>query len=370
MQRPGLEATQAILTIDLGAIVANWRDLRARHPIGAVAAVVKADAYGLGAAPVARALRDAGCRSFFVAHLAEGLALREALGPGPEIAVLNGFPPCAEAERAALLPVLNTLGEVEAHASHGRRRGTPVPAILHIDTGMARLGLDARELEALAADHGRLEGLALRCVMTHLACADEPEHPLNRLQAERFAAACARLPPGIPRCLPNSSGLFLGPEFASDLARPGCALYGINPTPGRPNPMRQVLRLDAPVLQVREIPAGATVGYGASARVERPTRVATVAVGYADGYLRSLSNRGVVGSFAGRPVPLLGRVSMDLTTFDVTDLAPEIRAGDRIALLGDAPGITPDDLATAAGTIGYEILTSLGPRYRREYRHG
>lgn len=369
METPGAEATQAVLTIDLAAVVANWRALRARHPAGAVAAVVKADAYGLGAAPVARALREAGCDTFFVAHLAEGLALREALGPGPAIAVLNGFPPCAEADRAALLPVLNTLGDIESHAAHARRRGAPVPAILHLDTGMARLGLDARELDALAADHARLAGLALRCVMSHLACADEPEHPLNRLQAERFATACARLPPGLPRSLPNSSGLFLGAGFASDLARPGCALYGINPTPGRPNPMRQVVRLEAPVLQVREIPAGATIGYGASARAERPMRVATVAAGYADGYLRSLSNRGVVGSFAGRPVPLLGRVSMDLTTFDVTDL-PEIRAGDRIALIGDAPGTTPDDLAARAGTIGYEILTSLGPRYRRVHRNG
>ncbi|MBW8270774.1 alanine racemase [Caldovatus aquaticus] len=365
----GTEATQAVLTVDLAAVVANWRALRARHPAGAVAAVVKADAYGLGAAPVARALRDAGCRSFFVAHLAEGLALRDALGPGPEIAVLNGFAPCAEADQAGLLPVLNALGDIEAHAAHARRRGAPVPAILHLDTGMARLGLDARELGVLAADHARLAGLALRCVMSHLACADEPEHPLNRLQAERFAAACARLPAGLPRSLPNSSGLFLGPEFASDLARPGCALYGINPTPGRPNPMRQAVTLEAPVLQVREVPAGATVGYGASARVERPSRIATVAAGYADGYLRALSNRGAVGSFAGRPVPLLGRVSMDLTTFDVTDL-PEIRPGDRILLLGAAPGCTPDELAARAGTIGYEILTSLGARYRRVHRNG
>jgi alanine racemase len=365
------EATQAVLTVDLAAVVANWRDLRARHPTGAVAGVVKADAYGLGAAEVGRALRDAGCTTFFVAHLTEGLALREALGAGPVIAVLNGFPPCEEADWADLWPVLNTLGDIEAHAAHGKRQGVPIAAILHVDTGMSRLGLDARELDALAADHGRLAGIDLRYVMSHLACADEPEHPLNALQAERFAAACARLPAGVPSSLPNSAGMFLGADFASDLARPGCALYGINPTPGRPNPMRQVACLEAPVVQMRDIPAGATVGYGASARVERPTRVATVAAGYADGYLRSLSNHGVVGSFQGMPVPLLGRVSMDLTTFDVTDLAPAaaIDVGDRIALLG-GPGCTPDDLAVRADTIGYELLTSLGARYRRVYRGG
>ncbi len=364
----GIEETQAVLSVDLGAVVANWRDLRARHPRGAVSAVVKADAYGLGAAEAGRALCDAGCRAFFVAHLIEGLALRAAIGPGPVIAVLNGFPPGEEADRAALVPVLNALGDLAAHAAHGRRRGAAVAAILHIDTGMSRLGLDARELDALAQDHGRLAGIGLRYVMSHLACADEPAHPLNALQAGRFAAACARLPAGVPRSLPNSAGLFLGPGFASDLARPGCALYGINPVPGRPNPMRQVACLEAPVLQIREIPAGASVGYGASAAVDRPTRVATVAAGYADGYLRALSNRGVNGSFAGQKVPLLGRVSMDLTTFDVTDV-PGLRVGDRIALLG-APGCTPDDLAARADTIGYEMLTALGARYRRVYRNG
>jgi len=198
--------------------------------------------------------------------------------------------------------------------------------------------------------------------MTHLACADEPEHPLNAAQAARFRAACARLPQA-PRSLANSSGIFLGPDFASDLARPGCALYGINPTPGAPNPMRQVVRLEAPVLQVREIPKGASLGYGATWIAPRPSRIATVAAGYADGYLRALSGRGI-GNFAGRTVPLVGRVSMDLITFDVTD-APDLAPGDMIELIG--PGNTPDDLAARAGTIGYEILTSLGARYRREY---
>jgi alanine racemase len=353
---------QAQLRIDLGAITANWRDLCARHPGGEVAGVVKANAYGLGADRVASALAAAGCRTFFVAALSEGLALRAALGPGPAIAVLNGFPPGADSD-AALLPVLNDLGMAAAHAAAARARGTSRPALLHLDTGMARLGLDAAEQERLAADPGLVDGIDLRFVMTHLACADEPGHPMNEAQRERFAAACDRIAPGVPRSFANSSGIFLGAGFASDLARPGCALYGINPIHGTPNPMRQVVTLDAPVLQVREIPAGTPVGYAASWTTKRSSRIATVGVGYADGYLRCLSGRSY-GLLRGRQVPLVGRVSMDLTTFDVTDL-PEARAGDRIGLIG--PGNTPDEVAARCGTIGYEILTALGARYAREY---
>jgi alanine racemase len=347
----GVLPGQGVLRVDLDAVVANWRLLCARHG-AAVAGVVKADAYGLGAAPVARALVAAGCRHIFVAHLSEGIALRAAIGPGPMIAVLNGFPPGAD-QGAGLVPVLNGMPDVEAW------EGGEV--ILHLDTGMARLGLDAGEQAALAP--GRVRPLY---VMTHLACADEPDHPLNEAQRARFAEAAARLAPGAPRSLANSSGLFLGAGFASDLARPGCALYGINPTPGRPNPMRQAVTLDGEVLQVRRIPEGASVGYGASWVARRPSRIATVAVGYADGYLRALSGRSM-GTLHGQPVPLVGRVSMDLTTFDVTDV-PDARAGDRVGLIG--PGNTPDDIAARCGTIGYEILTSLGARYARTYSGG
>ncbi len=359
---------QAALRIDLGAIVANWRDLCARHG-AAVAGVVKADAYGLGAAPVARALHAAGCNIFFVAHLTEGLALRQALGVatdgaragGPAIVVLNGFPPGADGD-AALLPVLNSLGDVAAHAAAGRAAGVPRRALLHLDTGMARLGLDAREQAALAADRAPLAVLELRFVMTHLACADEPAHPLNATQAARFAEAAARIAPGVPRSLANSSGIFLGEGFRSALARPGCALYGINPTPGAGNPMRQVATVEAEILQVRDIEAGDTVGYGASWTAREPRRIATVAAGYADGYLRALSGRSLA-LLHGRPVPLVGRVSMDLTTFDVTDV-PQAAPGDRLLLVG-GPGNTPDDIAARCGTIGYEVLTSLGARYLR-----
>jgi alanine racemase len=336
----------AVLSIDLAAVVANWRRLAAVH--GApCAGVVKADGYGLGAVPVGRALAGAGCGHFFVAHLAEGLALRAALGPGAMVAVLNGFAAGADGD-AGLTPVLNSLADVAAH--QGR------PGILQLDTGMARLGVPPEEW-------GLLDGLAPLLLMTHLAVADHPEHPLNAMQAGRFAAARARFP-GVPASLAASSGIFLGPDFASDLARPGAALYGLNPTPGRPNPMLPVVRLDAPVVQLREIPAGTPVGYGAAWVAERPSRVATVAAGYADGYLRALSGR-AIASFQGQPVPLIGRVSMDLTTFDVTDL-PGLRAGDALTLIG--PGCTPDEVAERAGTIGYEILTSLGARYRRQYQ--
>jgi alanine racemase len=231
--------------------------------------------------------------------------------------------------------------------------------LLHLDTGMSRLGLDAGEAERLIQDPWPLAALDVRYVMTHLACADEPGHPLNATQAARFARLADRLP-AARRSFANSSGIFLGPAFASDLARPGCALYGINPTPGQPNPMRQVVRLTAPILQIREIAAGDTVGYAASFTATRRSRIATVAAGYADGYLRTLSGRSRA-TLDGVEVPLVGRVSMDLVTFDVTD-APD---GRDVTLIGD--GITPDDLAAAAGTIGYEILTSLGARYRRVY---
>ncbi|MCZ8278254.1 MAG: alanine racemase [Acetobacteraceae bacterium] len=355
----------ALLRIDLGAIAENWRALALRAAPGVVAGVVKANAYGLGAAQVAPALYAAGCRHFFVAHLSEGMALRAALGAGPMIAVLNGFAPGAD-EEAALMPVLNSLGDVLAHAAAGRSAGRTRPALLHLDTGMARLGLDAGEQARLAADHSLLAGLDLLYVMSHLACADEPDHPLNAEQAARFARACARLPK-LPRSFANSSGLFLGADYASDLARPGCALYGINPTPGAANPMRQVVRLEAPILQIRDIPAGASVGYGASFVAARPSRIATIAVGYADGYLRCLSGQGVA-AYRDMILPMVGRVSMDLITLDVTD-ALGITPGEAVQLIGGAAP-SPDDLAARAGTIGYEILTSLGDRYRRDYRAG
>lgn len=361
---PSHHASAAILEIDLGAIVANWRTLCGRHPSGPVAGVVKADAYGLGAEHVAPALQSAGCRHFFVALLDEALAIRARV-PGAMLAVLGGPLPGSEADYVArdIIPVLNTLAELDAWAATARRAGRRLPALLHIDTGMSRLGLSPPELAVLHDDPTRLDGIDLRYVLTHLVASEEPDNPLNQRQCERFAAACAGLPPA-PTSFANSSGIFLGGAWESDLARPGAALYGINPTPGRPNPMRLPVRLTARVLSVRTLQAGDSVGYNATWHASRPSRIATVGVGYADGWHRALSGRGKA-FFDGTPVPLVGRVSMDLTTFDVTDV-PAVQPGSSLELIGAAQ--TPDDVATLAGTNGYEVLTSLGRRFHRIYR--
>lgn len=354
----------AVLEVDLSAIVANWRLLCAMHRSGPVAGVVKADAYGLGARLVAPALYAAGCRHFFVALLDEALEIRD-LVPDAMLAVLGGLIAGTEADYLArnIVPVLGSLSEIDAWTTAARSAGRVLPAMLHVDTGMSRLGLDARELAVLQQDHARLAGIELRYVMTHLIASEVAADPRNRRQCERFAAACAGLPPA-PRSFANSSGIFLGDGWASDLARPGAALYGINPTPDAPNPMRLTVSLRARVLAVREVPAAASVGYNATWHAARPSRIATAGVGYADGLHRTLSNQGRA-FFDGKPVPLVGRVSMDLTTFDVTE-APGVVPGAWLEVIG--PRQTPDDLAVAAGTNGYEVLTSLGHRFHRIYR--
>lgn len=328
------------------------------HPGGAVAGVVKADAYGLGAVQVATTLHAAGCRHFFVAHLSEAVAIR-GLVPGAMVAVLNGMPRGSEDGFVVhdIVPVLGTLGEIARWGGLARRLGRALPALLHVDTGMNRLGLDGGQLAALA---GKLDGIDLRYVMTHLVASEVAGDPMNAAQRDRFAAACAMWP-GVPRSFANSSGMFLGNEWASDLARPGAALYGINPTPGRANPMRPVVRLMARVLALRDVPAGASVGYNSTWIAGRASRIATVGVGYADGWHRGHSGRGHA-VFDGAPVPLVGRVSMDLTTFDATD-RPGLREGDWLELIG--PSRPVDDVAEAAGTNGYEVMTSLGRRYHR-----
>ncbi len=345
----------AELAIDLGAIVANWRTLGTIHTAGAVAAVVKADAYGLGADRVGPALADAGCRHFFVAHLAEAVALRHVV-PEAMIAVLNGlWPGDADSyHEHRLLPVLGSLAEIDAW------RG---PALLHLDTGMNRLGLDAAAIDALHADPARLRSIELRYLMTHLISAEAIDDAVNERQRGRFGALCARFARTIPRSLANSSGIFLGPRFASDLARPGAALYGINPTPGRPNPMRPAVHLRTRILQTRCVRPGESVGYNGHWTAGRDSRVGVCSVGYADGWLRALTNRGEAG-FDGERIPLVGRVSMDLTTFDLT--GTRAREGDWLDLIG--PEVPVDRVAQLAGTNAYEILTSLGARYARTYR--
>jgi alanine racemase len=350
------------LTVDLEAIAANWRLLARRHA-GPVAAVLKADAYGLGAVAVASRLFAEGARHFFVAYPAEGAALRPHL-PGAMIAILNGLSPDRTELylQHGLAPVLGNAGEIAVWQSEARRLARVLPALIHIDSGMNRLGLSPPELDRLVAHPEDLDGIDVLYLMTHLANAEVPADERNLQQAQRFAAACGKLPPA-PRSLANSSGVFLGHRFASDLARPGAALYGINPVPGTPNPMRQVMRLTARVLQLRDIEPGAAVGYNAIWTAPRPTRVATVSAGYADGYHRALSNK-AFAAFDGVRLPLIGRVSMDLTTFDATE-CPSLRQGSEIELIG--PAVPPDEVAAWAGTNGYEILTSLGRRFHRRY---
>ncbi|MFC3678276.1 alanine racemase [Ferrovibrio xuzhouensis] len=369
---------QATLTIDLDALVANWRRLGALAPAAECAAVVKADAYGLGAARVGPALFAAGCRRFFVAHSGEALALRAALpaSTGAIIHVLHGPGPGGEDDLAAagIVPVLSTPGQIAAWQAAARRAGRALPAALHIDTGMNRLGLTAAEADQVTADASRLDGIALEFVMTHLACADEPEHPLNTQQRDRFAAWRQRFP-GLKGSLANSAGIFLGPDFHHDLLRPGIALYGSNPLGPAAGPrgdaakMAQVVHLQGKILQVRSVDSGMTVGYGAGYIVEKPSRIATIAIGYADGFTRSLSSRGfavIRGRQGHMRVPIAGRVSMDLITLDVSAVPDgDCRPGDAVDLIGG--GVDIDAQAATAGTIAYELLTQLGRRYRRIY---
>ncbi len=362
----------AILTIDLGAIAANWRGLRDAGRAGGrpidCAAVLKADAYGTGATVVGPRLAAEGCRQFFVAHLDEGIALRGVV-PDHPIYVLNGLLPGTEPDfvEFGLTPVLNHLGQLNAWRAAAQRYNRPLDAVIHIDTGMHRLGLSPDEAQLLAAERGRLRGLRLALLMSHLVVSEEPNNPINGEQLSRFRNF-VRTMPGAPASLANSSGIFLGPDYHFDLLRPGAALYGINPTPGRPNPMLTTVTLRARVLQVRRIDALQTVGYGAAWRSARPSRVATIALGYADGYFRTLINRTHV-HLAGHRVAVIGRISMDLVTIDVTDV-PEAdsQPGALVEVLG--PHLTADDLAEHARTNAYEVMTALGRRYARLYHDG
>ena len=359
----------AQLTIDLDAISANWRALGARLKNGArAAAVVKANAYGLGISAVAPALYDAGCRAFFVASLDEGIALRSIL-PDGQIYVFFGPTPkdAAEYSRHRLIPVLNDLGQIETWRARSRGDGGE-KAVLQVDTGMSRLGLPPDEVARLAVEPERVAGLDIVYVMSHLACAENSGHAMNGQQLEEFSEALKSLETGsafAAASLANSSGIFLGPGYHFDLVRPGAALYGINPTPDKPNPMTEVVRLQGKIQQVRSVDSSRSVGYGAAHVVTRPSRIATVPVGYADGYLRSASNQ-ASAHVRGVRVPIIGRVSMDMITLDVTDLPAEfVHPGATVDLIGGPYSI--DAFAADAGTIGYEILTSLGLRFRRRY---
>lgn len=354
----------ARLTIDLAALAANYRIIRDRVAPAEVGGVVKADGYGLGAVQVARTLIAQGCRHIFVALQSEAEALLPQLEGAVPVYVLNGLLPGGDAQCARLgaIPVLNSLDQAERWAAQADLLGHPLPAVLQVDTGMSRMGLPADEIDALLARPDLLARFDLRFVMSHLACADSPADPANAAQAARFREIVARFP-GVPLALDNSGGAFLA-RGHFDLARAGIALYGGAPSDGA-NPMHPVVTLEARIAQLRTIPADTGVGYGLTFHTTRETRIATIPVGYADGWPRCLGNVGSV-YIAGQRVPIAGRVSMDSITLDVTDVAAEhLYPGALVELLGPHQGI--DAVAADAGTISYEILTQLSRRYERVY---
>lgn len=355
----------ACLTVRTSAVAANFRTAQRLASPSVVAGVVKADAYGTGIKPIAEALLEAGCDTFFVARLEEGITLR-GLAHRARIFVLDGAQPDMVPALIShnLTPVLNSLAEVAGWSAAAGATKTQLDAAVHIDTGMNRLGLSPSELNTLAAEQKRfLQGLRVVLWMSHLACSDEPGHAMNAMQLERFKTALAMLPEA-PASLSASGGILLGKDYLFDIVRPGLALYGGAPHPGFANPFQPVVRLTTKVMQVRHASAGETVGYSATHRLTRPSLLATAALGYADGVFRTLSGTGAVG-INGVKAPIIGRVSMDLLTFDVTDVPGTIAAGQDVELIGDI--VTLEDVAKAAGTISYEILTSLSRRARRRY---
>ena len=371
-QAAALAAYNGILTVDLDVIVANWRKLEKTAVPAECAGVIKANAYGCGIEQVARALAAAGCKTFFVATLDEARAARTAV-PRAAIYVLNGlFQNTADAyAKFDCKPVIGDLNELAEWDVFCRRSGWSGGAAIHIDTGMNRLGLTITEAQSIvprvnAGDHG------ITLVMSHLVAAEQLHSPANARQLGAFREI-ASLFAGVPASLANSSGIYLGSPFAFDLVRPGAALYGVNPTPEADNPMQPVVDLKARIIQIRNIERGDTVGYGGTWTARRPTRLAIVAAGYADGYFRAAgANDGTRGAevvVSGKRCPIAGRISMDLIAVDVTDLpAKAVRRGHMVTLIGE--GITLDELAHHFGTIGYEVLTSLGSRYARIYKGG
>lgn len=354
----------AILHIDLEALIKNYRTLCDRVAPSRVAAVVKADAYGIGALPVANALSAEGCRHFFVAHLSEAAALKPILSADAALYVMNGLHPGAESRCAAFgaIPVLNSLAQVSRWSATARLLGRPLPAALQLDSGMSRLGLPLEEVKALATDPAALQGIDLRLVLSHLACADDPAEPFNAEQAKTFEMLAGHFP-GVPRSLDNSGGSFLC-RTHFDLVRAGIALYGGVATAGA-EALRPVVTLTARIIQTRCVPAGTGVGYGLTHRTERPTRIATIPVGYADGWPRHLSNKGAA-FIGGHRAPIIGQVSMDSITLDVTRIPNDLlHPGAPVELIGPHQSI--DQVGADAGTIAYEILTRLGARYARIY---
>lgn len=373
------EATSgARLTIDLNALKQNWQDLNARIGAAECAAAVKGNGYGIGLEQAVAALNRAGCQSFFVALPDEGLKARK-IAPTADIFILGGLMRGSGPDLLAhdLIPVLGSIEEIREWQNLAQTYSRPLPAALHVDTGMNRLGLRESEVDDLLGTPNAMEGIDLRLLMSHLACASDPDHPLNRQQKIAFQHLRS-LFPGTRASLANSAGIFLGSEFHHDLARPGISLYGGAALDAHvhDNPMRSIVKVDARILQIRNVPAGEGIGYGSAEIAKRDARVAIVAAGYADGFHRragsSDNNPGAFGIWSGRKVPIIGRVSMDLIAFDITEccahnnsIDPGPQRGDWITLLGGAVSIGA--VAGHAQTIDYELLTGLGSRYDRRY---
>jgi len=363
MEQAPFEAAR--LTVRLGAIETNYRRLQRLAAPAAVAGVVKADGYGVGACQATKALAAAGCDTFFVARLEEGVRIRP-LVPKARIFVLDG----AQVESIPALiannltPVLNSLSEIAAWSAAAGAARTQYDAVIHIDTGMSRLGLPADELATLASESNtRLAHLRIVLVMSHLACADAPRAEMNRRQLSRFREALTLLP-AAPASFASTGGILLGRDYLFDLVRPGIGLYGGNPHEGQ-NPFAVVARLTGRIVQLHRAVTGDTVGYGATWHIDRPAQLATVALGYADGMIRALSSRGF-GAISGYRAPIAGRVSMDLTTFDVSEVPPELlQVGTEVEFFGD--DISLEEAAEWAGTANYEILTGIAPRVIRHY---
>lgn len=358
-----VEGSASVLRIDLDALRANYRLLRDRVAPAECAAVVKANSYGLGAREVATALLGEGCRTFFVARLSEAEALKGTLCDDSRIFILNGLAPGSEARCAALgaLPVLNSHSQIANWRALAKAKGRALPAALQIDSGMSRLGLSPEDAIALAADETLHADIDLHLIMTHLACADAPERSVSDAQLANFQAVRAHFP-DVPGSIANSGGIFLSPAFRCEVARPGVALYGVALVEDAAA-IRPVVRLDVRVAQIRTVPAGTGVGYGLTFVPDSPRRLATIGIGYADGWPRHLSSVGAA-YYKGVRLPIAGRVSMDSITLDISDPAADTLAeGDFVELIG--PSQSLDDVARDAGTIAYEILTRLGQRHTR-----
>lgn len=363
-------ACSSRLEVDLDALRHNYRSIAHIVAPTLCGAVVKANAYGLGAGHVAPALYREGCRSFFVAQLCEAAAVARAIGPDATLYILNGLDPGSEAAclTAGYIPVLNSASQVEGWRALARNTGRALPAALQVDSGMSRLGLPLATANALAADGEFRRDIDLRLLMTHLACADEPERPANDRQLAAFAGVRQQFP-DVPASIANSGGSFLPHPFHLDVVRPGIALYGGSAGPLARH-IRPVVRLHARVVQIREIAAGTGVGYGLTHIAAQRERLATIAIGYADGWPRCLGNVGAAWHHGVR-LPFVGRVSMDSIIINIGALPdgalPDgaLREGDFVELLG--PSQSLDDVAADAGTIAYEILTQLGRRHQRIY---